>query len=1099
MNFADHITAADNEPLRVVKPRTRSSQKYTLTEQMKHQMNSVSSRTIAEDDTAVVMVEQQKRRGGGAGGRAAESILRQLSQAPSRRTKAKHATSPSVQAKLDDANALSEAHHYAAAKSVLHGVLDAAADSGEVSALDEKDVVLALAQCLHMEGDDAAWIEMLCHAAALETSDSALELKIADAVFDELQYEAALVHFDAALTQLRAVAPAAAMASMGARRLSKMALCAFQMNDPIRAKGLCRQAIALESENAVAKKLLKKIVARQQRSRLALNAALTPPSQQPLRLNERNGSLSSQQQPAPPGRRREGGAATLASLGSRQRLILQPGQRLSMGGGGGLGGSGTPRGGAEAAQPCKHCSASLAETLTLTKMIRKMEERASMAEKKVSQLEARLGAEEEQGRNAGSKHALALEEARSETSKHAQRHEDALDDAAHELKRVRAAHADELREHAAKHGRRAEAIAAQLREEHNVALRQQEWDHEDALGSAEAIAAQLREEHDIALRQHKSEAAAELGKHASMHDQHAEVSAAVDAELRDEHSAALREHERNAAAAQENHRTALAAVRKEHSAALRKHERYAAAAQENHRAVLQEHERNAAAVRDQHTLAVRKQAREYAKAVEAHVAVHGRRADEQHSVVLQQHEREAAATRDLHEAEMERVLEEHSVMLRQHGRDAKEAGEASAALLHHAASAAKLEEHNNALEQRECEAAAACERHAVEMSSVREEHAAEMRRHAAVTGARVGEAHMQLEGAHGSTAQMQLQVSHLESEIVKLKHVCQQYARDLAEATSAHAVVQQERDEHVAESTIHAGKHARIRAQLEDAHDEIVRTQAQWRRKEIQHEEETSTLRGNAAAAVVRLQSQLKDNGAAETLRANTLRENAEAAVVRLQAQLKERSATVRGLQKHLDASELERTVLERQLLAVRRRDERDPHTSKVQVGHGRRFVAHGDDNVERAANKIQYRAEVPVRRVQAQAQTQPPKSKSTFATTNVKANVNINANAGDGGGVAQMSPEDVATNWVESDHGGRPFWGNKVTKATTWVKPACLKLDRASAAAATVKAAATPAAKTVAITTAATKRGPERVEAQRDPTSIDGAAWSNESDDDGY
>ena len=376
MNFADHITAADNEPLRVVKPRTRSSQKYTLTEQMKHQMNSVSSRTIAEDDTAVVI-------GGGAGGRAAESILRQLSQAPSQRTKVEHVASPSVQAKLDDANALSEAHHYAAAKSVLHGVLlDAAADSGELSALDEKDVVLALAQCLHMEGDDAAWIEMLCHAAALETSDSALELKIADAVFDELQYEAALVHFDAALTQLRAVAPAAAMASMGARRLSKMALCAFQMNDPIRAKGLCRQAIALESENAVAKKLLKKIVARQQRSRLALNAALTPPSQQPLRLNERNGSLSSQQQPAPPGRRREGGAATLASLGSRQRLILQPGQRLSMGGGGGLGGSGTPRGGAEAAQPCKHCSASLAETLTLTKKIRKMEERASKAEKK---------------------------------------------------------------------------------------------------------------------------------------------------------------------------------------------------------------------------------------------------------------------------------------------------------------------------------------------------------------------------------------------------------------------------------------------------------------------------------------------------------------------------------------------------------------------------------------------------------------------------------------------------------------------------------------------------------------------------------------------
>ena len=51
----------------------------------------------------------------------------------------------------------------------------------------------------------------------------------------------------------------------------------------------------------------------------------------------------------------------------------------------------------------------------------------------------------------------------------------------------------------------------------------------------------------------------------------------------------------------------------------------------------------------------------------------------------------------------------------------------------------------------------------------------------------------------------------------------------------------------------------------------------------------------------------------------------------------------------------------------------------------------------------------------------------------------------------AAPGPEDIAANWVErkDKKTGRSFWGNKVTKGTTWTRPACLTVSVDTAAAA--------------------------------------------------
>ena len=58
------------------------------------------------------------------------------------------------------------------------------------------------------------------------------------------------------------------------------------------------------------------------------------------------------------------------------------------------------------------------------------------------------------------------------------------------------------------------------------------------------------------------------------------------------------------------------------------------------------------------------------------------------------------------------------------------------------------------------------------------------------------------------------------------------------------------------------------------------------------------------------------------------------------------------------------------------------------------------------------------------------------------------------------IAAEDVASNWVEREHNGRTFWGNKVTKGTTWVKPVCLQEARSEPAARAAETSAKPAAK---------------------------------------
>ena len=164
------------------------------------------------------------------------------------------------------ASELMKTGHYGKAKAMLEDALAKASPS------EEKAVILALAQCLHMHGEDKAWIAMMLRALELDNRDSELQLKIGDALFDESEYSVALPHYDTAVVLLAERSPATAMASIGARRLSKMAMCAFKTSDGARAKGLCRQALVLNSEEVVAKKLLAKIVQSHRRVSLALRS-----------------------------------------------------------------------------------------------------------------------------------------------------------------------------------------------------------------------------------------------------------------------------------------------------------------------------------------------------------------------------------------------------------------------------------------------------------------------------------------------------------------------------------------------------------------------------------------------------------------------------------------------------------------------------------------------------------------------------------------------------------------------------------------------------------------------------------------------------------
>ena len=61
---------------------------------------------------------------------------------------------------------------------------------------------------------------------------------------------------------------------------------------------------------------------------------------------------------------------------------------------------------------------------------------------------------------------------------------------------------------------------------------------------------------------------------------------------------------------------------------------------------------------------------------------------------------------------------------------------------------------------------------------------------------------------------------------------------------------------------------------------------------------------------------------------------------------------------------------------------------------------------------------------------------------------------------------EEVAANWVErkDKKTGRSFWGNKVTKGTTWTRPACLGPSTASAPAAEPAAAEAKPGETAAL-----------------------------------
>ena len=448
MNVHEHLSPEDDDALPGQAAGTHydgawnSGVQPSLAEELAHQMQSAKLSHMAEDERDALAGKGRTKAGDGQEERDAAKVLRQLrlgrttaaaraaavaaagttnlkehlSTQEGAASAPRHAASAPVQAKLNDASTLTSAGHFGAAKALLQSALNIA----DLSAMDEKGIMLALAHCLHMHGEDAAWIEMLCRAAALDKSDSALELKIADAVFEELQYAAALAHYDAALALLRATAPAAAMTTIGARRLSKMALCAFQANDPDRAKGLCRQAIALENGNAVAEKLLKKIVSRQRRSSRNVALALTRPQRQ--REGEDGDSNDSAGGPfgapaalPPPGRRsRLGGRANTVlaeASASRPRLRGRGGSRsasmfAAVGGGGGGSHAAALTVLADAAAPCQNCSAALAETIMMSKLAREVEARTS------------------------------------EQTQHFQR---ALDNAALELERIRALHAGELR------------------------------------------------------------------------------------------------------------------------------------------------------------------------------------------------------------------------------------------------------------------------------------------------------------------------------------------------------------------------------------------------------------------------------------------------------------------------------------------------------------------------------------------------------------------------------------------------------------------------------------------------------------------------------
>ena len=265
-----------------------------------------------------------------------------------------------VRVPLREAEVLMNSGHYTAATELLEGLL-----TGEnLEQLDEKDVALASAQCLHMQGRDDDWISMMRRAAELDTRDSALQLRIGDALFDELEYADALAHFDAALALLRTDTAADAMAVIGARKLSKMALCAFKMDDAGRSKGLCRHALALERSNVVAKKLLQKIQSSHRRSKMLTSTS-----------SSTSGAASPLQVSTSP--RRRGGARTGTLMG-RGSVAANfsvaggtPTSRSPMGGGG------------AGASSCVRCVSAHAEVVSVTTKLHEAEARARIAEQQV--------------------------------------------------------------------------------------------------------------------------------------------------------------------------------------------------------------------------------------------------------------------------------------------------------------------------------------------------------------------------------------------------------------------------------------------------------------------------------------------------------------------------------------------------------------------------------------------------------------------------------------------------------------------------------------------------------------------------------------------